>query len=352
MMKSKLLLWLGVIPLCVAIFTAVPSSASAQTVLTACGTITSSGNYVLKTNLSTSGDCFVIAADNVAIDMKGHTIKGDGTGSGITDSNVRHPYLIVSNGKIQNFNMGINLENSGLATFNKLQVTNNTAGGIYVDQCCNTFNSIKANNNGGAGLENDGCCSVLTKVQTNGNGGAGMELYDCCYSITGGTAKNNGGIGIDAEGCCSAIHDALATGNASHGIYVNDCCNFVLSSKSNKNGADGVFGDNSVGCCAEDNLVSNTQANGNADDGIELLTYSGFTGGYNLVSSSKANHNGGVGVKLDDAEDNQAVNVTATKNNVGVSLLCPGTALNVKANGNSGGNFLTSGGTCTTLNTP
>jgi hypothetical protein len=349
---NRLFRWLGFIAVGAVIFAAAPPSASAQTVLTACGTIASSGNYVLKTNLSTSGDCFVIAADNVAIDMKGHTIKGDGTGSGITDSNVNHPYLIVSNGKIQNFNMGIYLEKSGLATFNKLQVNNNASGGIYVYDCCNTFNGIKANNNGGIGLENDGCCSVLTNIQTNNNSGSGMALYDCCYSVTGGTAKNNGGVGIDAEGCCSAIHDALATGNASHGIYENDCCNFVLSSKSNKNGGDGVFGDNTGPCCAEDNLVSNTQANGNAQNGIELLTYSGYTGGFNLVSSSKANHNGGVGVKLDDAEDNQAVNVTATKNNVGVSLLCPGTALNVKANGNSGGNFLTSGGTCTMLNTP
>jgi hypothetical protein len=352
MQKRRTLLWLGGIPLCALVFAAVPSRASAQTVLTACGTISSPGNYVLKNNLTASGDCFVISADNVAINMNGHTITGDGTGNGITDNDVRHNYLVVSNGKIRNFNMGINLLDSGLATFNKLQVTNNTSGGIYVSECCNTFNSIKANNNGGVGLENDGCCSVLTSVQVNGNAGDGMELFNCCYSVNKATMNNNGGVGINASGCCSAISASTATGNSSHGIRTDDCCNLIISSKSNKNGGDGIFNDNTGPCCAEDNLVSNTQANGNSQNGIELLTYTGYTGGYNLVSSSKANNNGGVGIKLDDKTNNQAVNVTANKNNTGVSLLCPGTALNVKAKNNPNGNFVTAGGACTALNTP
>jgi hypothetical protein len=95
-------------------------TASAQTVLSACGTISSPGNYVLNTNLTTSGDCFVITASNVALDMKGHTITGDGSGNGITDDGLSRDYAIISNGKIRNFDMGINLTHGGLATFNKL----------------------------------------------------------------------------------------------------------------------------------------------------------------------------------------------------------------------------------------
>jgi hypothetical protein len=40
---------------------------------------------------------------------------------------------------------------------------------------------------------------------------------------------------------------------------------------------------------------------------------------------------------------------TATGNNVGVSLLCPGTTIGLKASKNPGGNVLESGGTCTNL---
>src|SRR5579864_185348 len=47
--------------------------------ISACGTLSSPGAYFLTKNLSATGDCLVIAASNVAIDMKGKTITGNGS---------------------------------------------------------------------------------------------------------------------------------------------------------------------------------------------------------------------------------------------------------------------------------
>src|SRR5262245_18483270 len=40
----------------------------AQTVLTSCGTITSPGNYRVGNDLTTSGTCFTVQANNVGLD--------------------------------------------------------------------------------------------------------------------------------------------------------------------------------------------------------------------------------------------------------------------------------------------
>ena len=57
----------------------------------------------------------MIAAANVAIDMKGKTITGNGTGAAITDNGIEYNFAIIANGKIRNFDDGIDLSHSGEA---------------------------------------------------------------------------------------------------------------------------------------------------------------------------------------------------------------------------------------------
>src|SRR5215471_7431381 len=85
--------------------------AQAQTAITACGkTITEAGNYVVSANLTAAGqDCITITVSNVAIDLKGKTLTGDGTHSGITDGGNAIAYIIVANGTITGFATGIEL---------------------------------------------------------------------------------------------------------------------------------------------------------------------------------------------------------------------------------------------------
>jgi hypothetical protein len=162
-----------------------PAQAAALTPISACGTISAPGNYVVIKNLTASGGCLTLTSSNVNIDLKGHTISGDGTGSGITGDNFQN--ILINDGRIKNFATGINLTlSSGFLaddTIQNMNVSNNSGGGIHIVGCCNTFANITANNNGGVGLKNDLCCSTVTKVVTNNNGGDGMDLLFCCYVV-------------------------------------------------------------------------------------------------------------------------------------------------------------------------
>ena len=47
-----------------------------------CTTISKPGSYVLTRNLTASGDCLMVAANFVTLDLGGWVITGNGTGTG------------------------------------------------------------------------------------------------------------------------------------------------------------------------------------------------------------------------------------------------------------------------------
>ena len=77
--------------------------------LSKCTTITKPGSYVLTRNLTAVGNCFVVGADFVTIDLGGWAITGDGTGGGITDQGAGRRGIAVRNGAITGFEVGISV---------------------------------------------------------------------------------------------------------------------------------------------------------------------------------------------------------------------------------------------------
>jgi hypothetical protein len=55
---------------------------AAQTPISSCQTITASGSYILTNDITTTGNCIFIAADNVVLDCNGAVIKGPGKDAG------------------------------------------------------------------------------------------------------------------------------------------------------------------------------------------------------------------------------------------------------------------------------
>src|SRR5262245_25983600 len=79
-----------------------PREVAALRPIDTCGTITHAGSFILTTNLVAQGDCLIVAADFVTIDLNGYTISGNGTGFGVTDLPGRQG-VVVLNGTVMNF---------------------------------------------------------------------------------------------------------------------------------------------------------------------------------------------------------------------------------------------------------
>jgi len=340
-------------------------AASADTEITGCPfTITSAGTFFLKSNLTAVGtDCIKVHHGNVGIDMRGHTIKGDGTHAGITDNSMFEESVAISHGKISHFHDGIGFYGSGVVTIEGVESSDNTNDGIFIKDFDNNLTDVKANRNGHRGIDIEECCNLLNRIQANDNAGSdGVLLVGCCSNLHQVTAKNNGDDGIDALDCCNGIADSQANSNKNDGIFMTGGDNVLSNVKTNGNN-DGIFmtdGSNVLSnvktngntldgiesCCGDDDLVTNATANTNRGDGME------FSGDDDAVADSVANNNHDVGIDLHVGDQNTVSHVTANHNATGVDLSCAGdesTALRVSAHGNTVHNLFEHDGTCTNL---
>jgi|GEM_PF-2224807 len=278
--------------------------ARAATGISACGTLSSTGNYFLTSNLTATGDCLVIHASNVAIDMKGKTITGNGTGAAITDNGIEYDFAIIVNGKIRNFENGIDLSDSGDAIISNVDSSNNADDGIFINGCCDTLDSVTANSNGASGIDISSDDSSLTKIQANGNGNGGIFIAECCNLLVASTANNNTGIGVQ--------------------IGQDD--SFVVSSKIQHNSGVGLE-------MIDDNGVIKSNTSNNGGDGME------FTDQTNQVIASKSNGNGGTGIDM-TGKFGVISGVQANKNATGVSMECRGSTASLAAQHNSTSNLV------------
>lgn len=293
------------------------SPSRADTGVSACGTLSVAGNYFLTKNLTSTGTCITVASEGVSLDMKGHTITGNGTGDGITDGGGAFESMAIANGKIRNFSVGIGLDNSCCVVIRNVDSSKNTDTGVLIGKCCGALDSVTANNNGSVGIMALDCCYSMNNIQANNNGaGGGIVATDCCTTIANSTISNNGGTGVVADGCCSFLVSSKVQQNKGDGADMNNCCNFVVGSTVAINIGDGVH------LIGDDNLVSGTNASGNSGNGIFL------SGTDNQITSSTANGNQGAGANVE----------------------CPGAITGLKAKSNGGGSLTTTGGTCTQLN--
>lgn len=283
----------------------IASARAAATAVNACQTLSAPGNYVVTSNLTASGDCFTLTVSNIAIDMQGHKIVGNGSGAAITDGGNSIRYIIVANGKISNFAKGIDLSSDSGQTADlilNVNVSGNTGDGINIQGRDNSLTSVIANNNGGNGIVQGSCCDSIFNVETNGNAGDGINLSDEDY-LKNVTSNGNGGNGVIGSSD-SFVVLSIANQNASNGIELQNGNNFVVLSI----------------------------ANGNSGNGILLSQH-------DMATDSKAGKNLGDGIKFQD-EFGLATSVV-TNNNVGdgVFLTCAGNAVRVSAKGNSGTNL-------------
>jgi Periplasmic copper-binding protein (NosD) len=282
-------------------------ASAAGTAISSCQTLSSPGNYFLTANLTASGSgCLVISADNVAIDMKGKTITGNGTGAGIDDNGVEHDFAIIANGNIKNFQTGIDLSESGQAIISNVDSSNNTGEGIFIDRCCDTLNAVTANGNADTGIVIESDDSSLSNIQANGNAGGGIVITSDDNTIVASTVSNNKDVGV----------------------VIENCCNFVIGSKIQKNSGDGLTledGDNGV--------ITSTTSN-NTGNGMSLS-------GDDMVTASKSDNNGGSGIDYNGARFGVLSGVKANNNTTnGVNMNCRGSTASLTAKNNGAGNLV------------
>lgn len=178
-------------------------AAAAPRNIGACTIIDQPGSYVLTRNLSADGDCLIVTADDVTIDLAGFTIFGNGTGAGIKGDDSTRKAISIRNGTITGFEDGVDFCSPGPATpghqlvVEGLRAVDNTGAGI----CLLKFNPL-------AGL-------TVKDSYASGSGGAGLDLGGRAL-VTGNTISNNTN-GVNISGSATIVGNTIA-GNSNAGI--------------------------------------------------------------------------------------------------------------------------------------
>jgi hypothetical protein len=108
-----------------------------------CKTIDEPGSYLVTKNLTATGDCLVVAAPNITLDIGGHVLSGAGWGKGIWVLPAGRG-AVIRNGTLTEFGGGI-LAGAN-ATVDQISVYDGANYGIYVAAGSTVRNSMASNN--------------------------------------------------------------------------------------------------------------------------------------------------------------------------------------------------------------
>jgi hypothetical protein len=287
--------WLGVVAmLALGIGATASAEAASPTPISACPyTITAPGNYVVTNNLSATGNCIIVGADKVTVDLQGHMIAGNGQGYGIVCAagfgGINCHYVVIANGTVARFSEGVFLVGDH-----------------------NTVAQVTAQQNTGSGFELQGNVP-------------GSNL------VTGSLATKNGTTGIlgsPAFVTALTVNDSQSNNNGLHGIHG---VGVVSNSTANNNGGWGIF--NSV-------HVTGSTAKGNTQGGIQAFNPPNYSAS---VVDCTASGNLGEGI----LSSGNVISSTASNNaGLGIFLTCPAAAYGNTAINNTSGNLATSDNTC------
>jgi hypothetical protein len=147
------------------------ASAGPRTI-NSCKTIDEPGSYLVARNLTAAGDCLVVTASGVTIDLGGWMLTGNGTGIGVRDLYGTTNGTEVRNGTITGFTGGVEL-GGGNSIVDQVRARDNGTYGITVGAGSLVRNSV-ASNNGSIGIFLD-CPSSAVSNTATGNPGANIH---------------------------------------------------------------------------------------------------------------------------------------------------------------------------------
>jgi parallel beta-helix repeat protein len=303
---------------------AVPVAAHATpaSTMVTCGQTLTSSTRLANTLVGCSGDGLVIGADNITVDLAGHSINGvNAAGSeGIADDG--HGGVRIQNGTIANFFLnGVGLRGAPCSAVRNMTIRKIGAGGgetdvsagVLVKDSPNTLVTASTVTNNVSAFQSDGV-DVLSSAGT---------------TVSGNRIANNawdGMVVLDSPGT-RVIGNAL-DGNQNQGIEVNLGSDGTLlaDNRARNNVANGLV----VGAISGARIEGNTLT-GNGESGLFMFDLLN-----SRVSANRAGGNG-VGIDLGGGQNGSSGNRIAnndTSRNTHAGLVVEGGANNNVIAGN------------------
>jgi parallel beta-helix repeat protein len=219
----------------------------------ACQTISQPGSYELANNLTATGDCLVITASFVTIDLAGFSISSSniGVGTAISESGAP-PFegIAIRNGSISGFATAVNLDAAGGSVVEGLRVfgffrTGISANGIVRGNTVGESNTpVTSSGINAAGIVTDNYVTGIGR-------GTGISATG---TVRGNTATDNAE-GIHAGAGSTVIGNTVMNNRGFIGIGISTDCPSNLTDNTAVNSSSANLVLNGEGCHNEDNVA-------------------------------------------------------------------------------------------------
>ena len=215
------------------------------------------------------GDGLVVRANNITINLNGHTVDGRGRRSSAGVRIAGFHGVTVTGGVIRQFGRGIWLVRANDDKIVSNVVTGSFDEGIFTNET-SARPLIQSNRISGSGTRHHAVDADGIDAR-----GAGVRALK-------NTVRHSNDDGIDVGGTGSVIDGNSVSGSGHDGIDIDSLGSMVQNNVSNGNGDDGI----GVGRNARNVVLRNNITNGNADLGIQPIAGTAIDGGGNRASGN------------------------------------------------------------------
>jgi parallel beta-helix repeat protein len=244
-------------------------------------------------------DGIIIGADNITLDLNGHTIQGDGGGSyaGVYQRQP-HTHITIENGSITDF---------GHSAIENGSVSGGGYGTYLLDASESVVRRVTAEGNGGAGIAfvgnvGGGDHNLIEKNRLLGNGVLGIVSQQSDETVISKNTVTGGRAGIDVfVSERNVVRHNSVSGASLAGITLDwDSHGTLIEKNHASENRDGILislGPSGAG--PRDVLVRHNVLNRNLNDGIELEPFlpADVLRDPLTLTSNIANQNGNLGIQ-------------------------------------------------------
>ena len=274
----------------------------------------------LTADLTFSSSGFIIDADDITLDLNGHTITGPFLACAPACPLVfgididGHTGVTVKNGIVEGFVLGVRLNDADNNVVKSLVVKDSTFNGISLfsgsDNNVIKGNTLEDNGSPGSGfglIINGGEDNLVTENTFTGNAVAGVMLFSSGTEnneVKGNDISGNDRMGVFVQASvANVVTGNTISGNVEFGVFILNAGidNVIEKNTITGNLRRGIFNVGSHDVIIEKNTVS-----GNGEQGIMLVA--GASG--NEISKNVVEDNGSFGIQLSSSGN------TITKNDV------------------------------------
>jgi parallel beta-helix repeat protein len=241
----------------------VPPTGQALASHVQCGDVITKDTVLDSDLIDCPGDGIVIGADDITLDLNGHTVDGDGDPRGFQGCDTGivngrwddctvppepgHDNVTVRDGTVREFALGVQLQKVNRNALLRLRISGSRGPGMFVDMLSDGLireNIVTGGHGDGILLAESGATGVEDNV-LSGNAGHGIELTSTVLGrIERNVTSHNGADGIFGSGTSTTlVHRNLVIENGGAGMDISDGTfdNRFEANRVSDNGSAGIL---------------------------------------------------------------------------------------------------------------